>query len=262
LGIISLVCIRNIGIIQKQLLKNGPLAAIAFYSRRSNSKSSEPPYKFVRGRLGVDEDHQHFEGGPNWELLSPTGNRFYLPNSCGPAWQNNSTTTPAENCLDELVDFFSKDTQKLWLSYKECPVLLKKSLVELFPTPEVSKPDPLTIITVKSHLDTEQGAKHFVLAAREICRKLRMHGHWADFMNPFSGRPFYSFTNGKTVYKCDDRFRGIGMKVENVNDCIVISSDFNDDTVLDQALEGHGFSGSIFTNICQNKYIIEELIDD
>lgn len=50
----SLVCIKNISLIEKQLLKNGSLAAIAFCLRRNNSKSSEAPYKFVKGRLRVE----------------------------------------------------------------------------------------------------------------------------------------------------------------------------------------------------------------
>lgn len=88
----------------------------------------------------IEEQQQHIEGGPNWELLAPKSNRFYLPNLCGPAWQSNATTisiTTQNDCLGELVDFTSTDPNKLHISSTQCPVLLKKSLVELFPAPEV-----------------------------------------------------------------------------------------------------------------------------
>lgn len=47
------------------------------------------------------------EGGPNWELFAPKGNRFYLPGSLGPAWQSAATTIHSPT-LQNLVDFDSK----------------------------------------------------------------------------------------------------------------------------------------------------------
>lgn len=175
------ICIKNIGLIEKQLFKNYQLRAVAYYSRRNNSKNSEAPYKYVRGnKLRVEgrlffipcarktksrlikglcdciikslfacylnfsflspkiEEHEHIEGGANWELLAPKSNRFFLPNLSGPAFQSNSSTISAQSdCLAELVDFTCKDPNKLHISSTQCPVLLKKSLVELFPAPEV-----------------------------------------------------------------------------------------------------------------------------
>jgi Methylmalonic aciduria and homocystinuria type D protein len=75
-----------------------------------------------------------------------------------------------------------------------------------------------------------------VLAAKEICARLRLHGFWADFMNPFSGKPFYSYSSGKKLYKIDDRFRGLGIRFENLNNCLIIEP--NDATI---------FTGNIFT---------------
>jgi len=77
------------------------------------------------------------------------------------------------------------------------------------------------------------------LAAREITARLRLHGYWADFMNPFSGKPFFSWANGATLYKIDSRFRGINMNVQNKSSCTVISAENIDDK---------NFSGVIYTN--------------
>lgn len=53
--------------------------------------------------------HAHQEGGPNWEIFNPNGNRFYLPNSLAPGWQNPRTTYESAGVyLEKLVDFDSK----------------------------------------------------------------------------------------------------------------------------------------------------------
>lgn len=49
-----------------------------------------------------------------------------------------------------------------------------------------------------------------------------MHGYWADFMNPFSGKPFYSYASGKKLYKIDSRFRGLGIRFEERDACLII----------------------------------------
>lgn len=46
--------------IEKQLLKCGQATAIAYTSRRSNSKSAEPPYKYVKSKIRVEGLHVIF----------------------------------------------------------------------------------------------------------------------------------------------------------------------------------------------------------
>lgn len=72
-------------------------------------------------------------------------------------------------------------------------------------------------------------------------------------MNPFSGKPFYSWASGKNLYKVDKRFRGINMKVIKHNECVVISSDDNAETV---------FSGSIYTNAPPDYAELKSLLDN
>lgn len=122
-------------------------------------------------------------------------------------------------------------------------------------------PEPLTIISLKSSLDTETAARNFVLAAREICSRLRMNGYWADFMNCFSGKPFYSYSNGK-LFRVDDRFRGLGMKFDNVNGCVVISSlNTQSETTADNK-GAEEFRGIIVSNIFSDLTQIQGLIGD
>uniref|UniRef100_A0A1A9VNF9 Methylmalonic aciduria and homocystinuria type D protein, mitochondrial n=1 Tax=Glossina austeni TaxID=7395 RepID=A0A1A9VNF9_GLOAU len=226
------------------------------YSRRSDSKNFDLVFKIVKSkmRVGDTEDFLGIECGPNWELLSPRGNRFYFPNAVGPAWQGASSTITLEAPLESIVDFEGKastETAMLQFSVNECPSLIKKSLHELFPTPEVMSSEKIALMTLSFSGDTEQGARKFVLAAREITTRLRLHGYWADFMNPFSGKPFYSWANGKNLYKVDDRFRGLNMKIFKVNDCVVISPDS-----AEQA-----FSGTIYTNAPTDYFQLRSIID-
>lgn len=86
-----------------------------------------------------------------------------------------------------------------------------------------------------------------------------MNGYWADFMNCFSGKPFYSYSNGK-LFKVDDRFRGLGMKFDQLNGCVVISSASNaTDT---ENPESEEFRGIIVSNIFSDLTQIQGLIGD
>ncbi|XP_013101217.1 cobalamin trafficking protein CblD-like [Stomoxys calcitrans] len=227
----------------------------AQYSRRSDSKNLDSAFKVVKSKVRV-EDFLGGECGPNWELLAPRGNRFYFPNAVGPAWQGASSTISLDAPLESLVDFEGKCAEEMSMlefTVNECPSLIKKSLHELFPAPEVASSEKLALLTLTFTGDSEQGASKFVLAAREITSRLRLHGYWADFMNPFSGKPFYSWASGKNLYKVDKRFRGLNMKLDKHNDCVVITSEDNAEQI---------FSGSIYTNAPSDYLELKTLLDN
>jgi hypothetical protein len=174
---------------------------------------------------------------------------------------NSKTTLGSDGCdLEQLVDFDNLDNKKLHIATKKCPMLLRKNLHEMFPAPEViAENDKLTLITLSqasiAAVDHEKAAINFVLAAREICSRLRLHGFWSDFLNPMSGRPFHSY-HQKSLYKLnDERFRGLCMKFEEIkasgaeDNCLLISED-----------KSTKFSGSIFSNIPANIELIKDLI--
>lgn len=104
-------------------------------------------------------------------MLTPRGYRFYLPGCIGPGWLDASTVAqPAERTItdeelmvlpedDEVLDKASRnknqkkhrgenDHFRLEYAAQECPVVLRKDLLELFPgVPELSVPH-LTIVTL------------------------------------------------------------------------------------------------------------------
>jgi hypothetical protein len=175
---------------------------------------------------------------------------------------NSKSTLGSDGCdLEQLVDFENTDKKKLHITTQKCPMLLRKNLHELFPAPEViTENEKLTLITLSQAIvssDHEKSAINFVLAAREICSRLRLHGYWSDFLNPMSGRPFHSY-HQKSLYKLnDERFRGLCMKLEEIKaegaaeNCLILSQD-----------KSTKFSGSIFSNIPSNLDMIKELILD
>lgn len=52
-----------------------------------------------------------------------------------------------------------------------------------------------------------------------------MVGYWADFINPFSGQPYLGPRKNTSLYETDERFRCIGFKVQQRNNCRIIVSD-------------------------------------
>jgi hypothetical protein len=143
-------------------------------------------------------------------------------------------------------------------------VLIRNNLQEIFPAPEVmTESGSLSLITLSqstssslSPLDHEKAAMKYVLAAREICQQLRLHGYWCDFLNPFSGKAYFSY-HKKKLYSNDERFRGLCMKLESVkglgtkDNCMLISED-----------KSSKFSGSVFTSMPSMKMFKELVLDD
>ncbi|KAH8330043.1 hypothetical protein KR074_011530 [Drosophila pseudoananassae] len=215
----------------------------AGYSKRNGSSSDAgESYKTVSKSRDMDDDDLNIlDNEPNWELTFSKNHRFFLPNSTGPAWQGDSTTVGLLGPLAHLVNFFQEpnvDKSRLEFSSCPCPLLIRESLVELFPVRAVAQSDThITMLTLSYEGDIEQGAAKFVLAARDMCDRLLSLGYWADFLNPFSGRPYFMPKEGSVLYKQDHRFRGLNMRLSDQNNCLVIAPEENDRT---------RFSGTIY----------------
>ncbi|KAH8274175.1 hypothetical protein KR018_001177 [Drosophila ironensis] len=215
----------------------------ADYSKRNGPPSDAgEPFKTVsKSRNDLDDDLNSLESEPNWELTAAKSNRFFLPNATGPAWQGGTTTLGLLGPLSQLVNFFREpnaDKSRLEFACCACPVLIRESLVELFPVRPVAQRDsPITMLILSYEGDIEMGAAKFVMAARDMCDRLLSLGYWADFLNPFSGRPYFTPRDGASLFKQDHRFRGLNMRLSQRNNCTVIAAEKNDRT---------HFSGTIY----------------
>ncbi|KAK2576913.1 hypothetical protein KPH14_005534 [Odynerus spinipes] len=273
-------CVKNVG--RRNNLKPLNVACQALYSRRSNDNSTTL-YKIVNANGdSIDgKNNGEFETNPNWELLTPRGFRFYLPGSIGPGWLNASTTTHIKTEFITIADEDSLDSMReknknkklrgktyikqplLYCTAQECPLLLRKGIEELFPGCLDVSAAQLTIVTIsqKSNIkalrwgkiaETEKLAKCFVLAASDICTRLKMIGYWADFINPFSGQPYFSSQKKNTLYTTDERFRCLGFKVKEKNNCKVITYD-NSVT---------NFIGSLYTTAPASTEFLKEIMNN
>jgi hypothetical protein len=265
---------------------------VASYSR-SSSNSPKSPYKVVTAKIKSKFHHPKknliayffisygigiesifcladassnksvmtFENSANWELFPVAkNNRFFLQEGrTGLAYLSGFESTAGCD-LKELVDVENKDKSKLHISLKKCPVLIRKSLAEMFPAPEVVDENvalSLIILTQKSTaIDHEKAAINFLYAARDICQKLRLHGYWSDFLNPFSGKAFFSY-HQKSLYKNDARFRGLCMKLEEVK-----GIGANDNCLLISEETSNKFNGSIFTNLPSMEMFKELVLEE
>lgn len=103
------------------------------------SKYLQRSWKFTITNFFVDDANENSEGSPNWELFAPTGNRFFLPGSLGPAWQGSSTTATSDLEIGHLIDFDSKVI--FWKKYSlnsRCWCLIEDLFIWLFRNLKIS----------------------------------------------------------------------------------------------------------------------------
>ncbi|KAF5301596.1 hypothetical protein FQR65_LT08901 [Abscondita terminalis] len=224
-------------------------------SRRSNNVDS--PYKVIKAKKTAKDKSNLVWRDPNFELLaSPSGFPFFLPGNTSPAWYDKKTTAQSNNSfIMKQIDKIDADHGNIICKVQQCPSVLRQTVCDLFPNNNLEVCDlSVVTITLKHDLkllqynkecETEKLAQTFVLMANNICDRLKKAGYWADFINPFSGRP-YSFPQPNTaLYKTDEKFRCLDFQIYDVNECKVISNVPSKGT--------NQFIGSLFTNAPSNK---------
>ncbi|XP_054287203.1 cobalamin trafficking protein CblD-like isoform X2 [Macrosteles quadrilineatus] len=237
-------------LIKRVNLKNyNPVTLFALYSRKSNSNQDDS-FKIV-GRKGAETKDEvantSLGVNPNWELLTPQGFRFYLPGNTGPAWQDvHSSANVASHA--HVVE-----NSSLVCTVQECPILLRPGVFELFSGADVY--GQLTVVTLAQtkfaagDLEAEQLTKQFVLAAQDICSKLKMAGYWADFINPFSGLPYLTPSGSSSkLFETDERFRCLGFRIFQRNQCKVIDK------------SNRQFVGNLFTSAPPSTTLLRDIL--
>lgn len=160
-----------------------------------------------------------------------------------------------------------------------CPTVLRQTVCDLFPYRSFDNSD-LSVVTISLKPDLKQYRKNkeietekmaqtvmktdnnkiriirfsllqFVLTAKNVCDKLRNAGYWADFINPFSGRPYLCPTSASNLYENDEKFRCLDFQIFEIKDCKVISNEENKTK--------NNFVGSLFTNAPSKKNYLNNI---
>ncbi|KAL1506166.1 hypothetical protein ABEB36_005578 [Hypothenemus hampei] len=245
-----LICLTKL---QKNSLKQRQIF-LRQYSRKV-SNSSNAPYKPVKGKR-PDPDSNLVWRDPSFELLASNGFPLFLRGNIGLAWYDTQTTikTHHEIIMDQIEDTGKSSNADMILRVQTCPTVLRQTVCELFPYRPLEKSE-LSVITINlkpdakqvklnKETETEKMAQMFLITAKNICAKLRNSGYWADFINPFSGRPYLVPTASNELYKTDEKFRCLDFQIFEIDECKIISN---------EGLFTKRFIGSLFTSAPCNK---------
>jgi hypothetical protein len=135
--------------------------------------------------------------------------------------------------------------------------------MDLFPGVSVKKGDLLVITLCEKTAndmtswsrtvgeEREQVMQHFIETAKEICARLSSAGLWADFIDPYSGRAFYSPHSNVVLQESDERFRYLGFDVRDLGCCRSIAH---------PTFGCHSFVGTIFTDSCIHSPTIQSIL--
>ena len=92
------------------------------------------------------------------------------------------------------------------------------------------------------------------MAAKDVCSKMKLAGYWADFINPFSGRPYM---NGLYKPQIDNlEFSGDNPQhaiISAKGNCVMITPNSENNVKL--------FKGRVFTNAPANIMKILEILN-
>ncbi|XP_013063101.2 cobalamin trafficking protein CblD-like [Biomphalaria glabrata] len=187
----------------------------------------------------------------------------------GPFQRHCDITEQFLTSIDEIdLDFIDKEisvpasSDRLEYRAHSCPTLLRKEFKELFPQRNIMEGDlTVIIISMKTENDMtkwsseveqerEELLEMFVQSAVAICQAFDGSGHWADFIDPSSGKPFKSAHTNFTLFETDERYRKFGFDIRDLGCCKVISH---------PVWGTHSFIGSLFTTAPLNHPLVVNL---
>jgi len=167
--------------------------------------------------------------------------------------------------LDEFPRLIELEMEDVEVIAHETPILLRKDMKSLFPGRDVEN-GTFTTITYSQYtendmskwselVEEERDAKmeKFVLVAKEICGRLKEEGHWADFIDPYSGTPYFSSHTNTTMFETDEKFRALGFRIEDLGCCKVI---------LHPEYGRNVFVGCIVTDASKTSIVLDEIFED
>ncbi|XP_019758350.1 cobalamin trafficking protein CblD isoform X2 [Dendroctonus ponderosae] len=225
---------------QKNYIYNG-CQFLRTYSRKVSNNNG--PFKVVKGRQETGSNLVWRD--PSFELLASNGFPLFLRGNIGLAWYDTHTTikTHHEVIMEQMDDTSDHPEADMLLRVQTCPTVLRQTVCELFPYRPLQKSE-LSVITINLKPDGKLIKSNKEVETERMAQMLRHNGYWADFINPFSGRPYLVPSGSNELYKSDEKFRCLDFQIFEIDECKVIS---NEGTLSKR------FIGSLFTNAPCNK---------
>ncbi|XP_044259612.1 cobalamin trafficking protein CblD [Tribolium madens] len=256
--------IQNISILRQinKILYNNVAFTVRGFSRKSSN--SEGPFVAIRSRRATKNETKLARLDPNFELLAATnGFPFILRGNIGMGWYDTNTTvkSPYKLIMEEIDESTCSGTGDIICRVQTCPTVLRKSVCDLFPYRDFESTE-LSVVTISlkpnlkllrknKELETERMAQTFLITAKSVCDKLRNGGYWADFINPFSGRPYLFPTSANKLYEADEKFRCLDFEIFDIQQCKIVSNEQNS--------INRRFVGSLFTNAPSKKKHLNDI---
>lgn len=225
---------------------------------------SQPPSTITQAKPTVPNDALHC---PTTLVQSQLHPQFPLPG--GVSLPTLTTPTPPndQDSEEEIAASFlavvrEKPQGTVEMLIQECPMSLVKGFVKLFPGVEAKG---LTVITLcektkndmtgwSHEVESERDLllEHFIDSAKEICARLTGAGSWADFIDPASGRAFFSPFSHDTLFETDERFRYLGFEIDDLGCCKCIHHPI---------WGAYAFVGTIFTDASSSSPILRSIME-
>jgi hypothetical protein len=146
----------------------------------------------------------------------------------------------------------------------DAPKLVRNEFNDLFPNRNLQKGD-CTIVTMLRKTEHDSAAwtppmeqerdtltANFIQTATEVCDSLRQMGYWADFIDPSSGRPYLGVFTNSTLMETDERYRHMGIRVQDLGCCKVIDH---------KEWGSCAFLGSLFTNAPSDSQAVTKVLE-
>jgi len=147
----------------------------------------------------------------------------------------NASDPEERRDLQSLQDFSKELTEDdLECSIFSCPTLLKNDFNALFPDMDFTNLHLSVVLLCQKTVndmtgwsedvdfEREELLHSFYDAAQSMTDLLKKAGYWADFIDPSSGKPFLSAHTSATLFETDERFRQLGLEIEDLGCCKVV----------------------------------------
>ncbi|XP_071039741.1 cobalamin trafficking protein CblD [Parasteatoda tepidariorum] len=202
-----------------------------------------------------------FSRDTNQEFPKPAGENCEILTKQLPVERYQNICSQAAITAGAEILFGSGKTE--YAGY-DCPELLKRDFLDLFPHRDLRYDENLTVITIcqktendmsvwseASEVESVKREQFFVMAANMVVDHLTSFYYWADFIHPSSGtvatdKPRFNQLNNSsvpltnaTMYQTDLRYAHLGFTIDDMGCCRIISH---------HKWGTHIFVGAIFTN--------------